>query len=46
MKNEEETENGEPPEPSVLALEAVDELEGALIELRGLLEELSEEPEL
>ena len=43
---DEETEAGELPEPSVLALEAVDELEGALVELRGLLEQLGEEVEL
>ena len=46
IKDEAEVENGELPEPSVLAREAVDELEGAIIELRGLLEELGEEPEL
>lgn len=45
IKDEEEAENGELPEPGVLALEAVDELEGAIIELRGLLEELGEELE-
>lgn len=45
LEDEEETENGELPEPSVLALEAVDELESAIGELRGLLEELGEEVE-
>jgi type I restriction enzyme M protein len=42
LKDEEETENEELPEPSLLALEAVDELEGALLEIRGLLEDLDE----
>ncbi|MGH0038004.1 MAG: N-6 DNA methylase [Myxococcota bacterium] len=46
LKDEEETENGELPEPSVLALEAMDELDGAIGELRGLLEELDERAEL
>jgi type I restriction enzyme M protein len=33
------------PEPALLAREAMDELEGALLELRGILEELGEEAE-
>jgi len=45
FKDEKEAENGDIPEPSVLALEAVDELQGAILELHGLLEELGEEAE-
>lgn len=42
LKDEEEAQNGELPEPAALAMEAVEELEGALTELRGVLEELGE----
>jgi type I restriction enzyme M protein len=45
LKDEEEAQNGELPEPSALAMEAVEELEGAILELRGLLAELGEEVE-
>jgi len=43
LKDEEGSQDGDWPEPSTLAMEAVDELEGALVELRGVLEELGEE---
>ena len=43
LKDESDTTNDELPEPAVLARGAMDELEGALLELRGILEELGEE---
>ena len=43
LKDDSDTANDELPEPSVLAREAMDELEGAMLELRGILEELGEE---
>ncbi|MBK5915573.1 N-6 DNA methylase [Rhodocyclus purpureus] len=43
LKDDSETSAGDLPEPAVLAREAMDELEGALAELRGILEELGEE---
>lgn len=46
MKDEAEREDDDLPEPSILAVDAVDELEVAILELRGLLAELGEEAEL
>ncbi|MDZ4731586.1 MAG: N-6 DNA methylase [Xanthomonadales bacterium] len=43
LKGDSGTANDDLPEPSVLAREAIDELEGAMLELRGILEELGEE---
>ena len=43
LKDDSDMANDELPEPAVLAREAMDELEGALLELRGILEELGEE---
>jgi type I restriction enzyme M protein len=45
LKDESEGINGELPEPAALAQEAMTELESALEELRGILEELGEEVE-
>ena len=45
LKDESETGAGELPEPDLLVQEAVTELEGALVELRGILEELGLEVE-
>jgi type I restriction enzyme M protein len=45
LKNESEGADDELPDPAVLVQEAIDELEGALCELRGILEELGEEVE-
>jgi type I restriction enzyme M protein len=45
LKDESEESNGELPEPAMLAQEAIGELEAALGELRGILEELGEEME-
>jgi type I restriction enzyme M protein len=45
LKDESETSNGDLPEPAVLAQEAMGELEAAMEELRGILEELGEEVE-
>lgn len=44
-QEESEGENGEPLEPTMLAREAIDELEAAFEELRGILMELGEEVE-
>ncbi|MDP2829097.1 MAG: N-6 DNA methylase [Sulfuricellaceae bacterium] len=43
LKNDNDTSAGELPEPAVLAQEAMGELEAALDELRGILEELGED---
>jgi type I restriction enzyme M protein len=43
LKDESDGNSGEQPEPSVLARDAVNELEAALEELRGILAELGEE---
>lgn len=40
LKDEREEENGELPEPAILAQEAIGELEAAIAELRGILQEL------
>jgi type I restriction enzyme M protein len=45
-QEESEGENGEPPEPAMLAQEAMRELEAAFEELRGILAELGEEVEV
>ncbi|MEI7989358.1 MAG: N-6 DNA methylase [Chloroflexota bacterium] len=45
LKDESDGNSGEQPEPSVLARDAVNELEAALEELRGILAELGEEVE-
>ena len=45
LKDESETAAGELPEPELLAQEAIGELEGALEELRGILQELGLEAE-
>jgi len=45
LKDESETSNGDLPEPALLARKALEELEGAMGELRGILEELGEDVE-
>ncbi|SFI30332.1 N-6 DNA methylase [Nitrosomonas sp. Nm34] len=45
LKDESQVDNEELHEPALLANEAMDELEGALVELRGILEELGEDIE-
>jgi type I restriction enzyme M protein len=45
LKDESQIENGDLPEPAVLAQMAISELEAALAELRGILEELGEDAE-
>jgi type I restriction enzyme M protein len=45
LKDESQIDHEELPEPALLANEAMDELEGALAELRGILEELGEDIE-
>ena len=45
LKDESEAGNEELPEPALLARAAMEELEGAMLELRGILEELGEELE-
>ena len=42
LKDEREEENGELPEPAILAQEAIGELEAAIAELQGILQELGE----
>ncbi|MFZ9737515.1 MAG: N-6 DNA methylase [Prochlorotrichaceae cyanobacterium] len=43
LKDESEQENGELPEPAILAQEAIGELEAAIAELQGILQELGED---
>ncbi|MEQ9368842.1 MAG: N-6 DNA methylase [Coleofasciculus chthonoplastes F3-SA18-01] len=43
LKDEREEENGELPEPAILAQEAISELEAAIAELQGIMQELGEE---
>ncbi|MGI0489865.1 N-6 DNA methylase [Pantanalinema rosaneae CENA516] len=43
LKDEREEENGELPEPAILAQEAIGELEAAIAELQGILQELGED---
>jgi len=43
LKDEREEENGELPEPAILAQEAISELEAAIAELQGIVQELGEE---
>jgi type I restriction enzyme M protein len=43
LKDEREDDNGELPEPAILAQEAMGELEAAIAELQGILQELGEE---
>lgn len=43
LKNENEDDNSNLPEPAILAQEAIGELEAALAELQGILQELGEE---
>nr|WP_198017707.1 hypothetical protein [Syntrophorhabdus aromaticivorans] len=43
LKDESEASNGDLPEPAMLAQEAMGELEAAMEDLRGILEELGEE---
>ncbi len=43
LKDERKTENGELPEPAILAQEAMGALEAAIVELQGILKELGEE---
>ena len=43
LKDEREEENGELPEPAILAQEAIRELEAAIAELQGILQELGED---
>jgi len=43
LKDEREDDNGELPEPAMLAQEAMGELEAAIAELQGILQELGEE---
>jgi type I restriction enzyme M protein len=43
IKGDREEDNGELPEPAVLAQEAMGELEAAIAELQGILQELGEE---
>ena len=42
LKDEREDDNGELPEPTILAQEAIGELEAAIAELQGILQELGE----
>ena len=46
LQDESDQDNGELPEPAVLAQEAMGELEAAMAELQGILQELDEEIEL
>ena len=46
LKDDRDNDTGELPEPAVLAQEAIGELEAALAELRGILQELGEEVSL
>jgi type I restriction enzyme M protein len=46
LKDDRENDTGDLPEPAVLAQEAIGELEAALAELRGILQELGEEVSL
>jgi type I restriction enzyme M protein len=46
LKDENGSDNGDLPEPAILAQEAMGELEAALAELRGILQELGEESSL
>ena len=46
LKDDSEGDNGELPEPAVLAQEAISELEAAIAELQGILQELGEEASL
>jgi type I restriction enzyme M protein len=43
LKDERDAENGELPEPAILAQEAMGALEAAIVELKGVLKELGEE---
>jgi type I restriction enzyme M protein len=43
LKDESQQENGELPEPAILAQEAIGELEAAIAELQGILQELGED---
>ena len=43
LKDDREEDNGELPEPAILAQEAIGELEAAIAELQGILQELGEE---
>jgi type I restriction enzyme M protein len=43
LKDERDAENGELPEPAILAQEAMGALEAAILELQGILKELGEE---
>ena len=43
LKDEREDDNGELPEPAILAQEAMGELEAAIAQLQGILQELEEE---
>lgn len=43
LKNESEDDNNDLPEPAILAQEAISELEAAIAELQGILQELGEE---
>ena len=43
LKNESEEDNNDLPEPAILAQEAIGELEAAIAELQGILQELGEE---
>lgn len=43
LKDEREDDNGELPEPTILAQEAMGELEAAIAQLQGILQELGEE---
>jgi type I restriction enzyme M protein len=43
LKDECEDDNGELPEPAILAQEAIGELETPIAELQGILQELGEE---
>lgn len=45
LKDDSDTDGGELPEPTFLAREALLELDGAMVELRGILEELGEDVE-
>lgn len=46
LKDEAERVSGELPDPAALAMEAADELEGVILELRGILELLGEDVEV
>ena len=43
LKDEGEDDNGELPKPAILAQEAMGELEAAIAQLQGILQELGEE---